>query len=195
VRLVAPILSFTADEVWDYLPVVEGREASVHLAQFPTPEEIFSDDPRPVIEEGDLLREVRDRILSALEDARKDKLIGKALEADVQFIVKDDVYALLKRREDGLRELMGVSDVSVVDGSTGAGYTQPPADHPFFRTRKITDYLSFAIYAASGQKCARCWNFMPEVSAYGIWQNVCTRCQSALREMGIEPPQPTEVAS
>src|SRR6202021_3681359 len=45
VRLVAPILSFTADEVWDYLPAVDGREASVHLAQFPHPEEIFSKFP------------------------------------------------------------------------------------------------------------------------------------------------------
>ena len=40
-----------------------------------------------------------------------------------------------------------------------------------------------------GHKCARCWNFMPEVSNYGIWENVCTRCQSALKEMGIAPPQ------
>ena len=161
----------------------------MHLAQFPKPEEIFGDDPRPVTEEGDLLREVRDRILSALEDARKDKLIGKALESDLQFIVKDDVYALLKHHEDGLKELMGVSEVSVIDGSTGAGYRQPPADQPFFRTHTITDYLSFALYAASGSKCARCWNFMPEVSNYGIWENVCTRCQAALTEMGIAPPQ------
>jgi len=160
----------------------------VHLAQFPKPEEIFGDDPRPVTEEGDLLRDVRDRILSALEDARKDKLIGKALEADLQFIVKDDVYALLKHHEDGLKELMGVSDVSIVDGSTGAGYKQPPADHPFFRTHTITDYLSFAIYAATGHKCNRCWNFMPVVSNYGAWENVCTRCHEALTAMGIEPP-------
>jgi ribosomal protein L37AE/L43A len=46
-----------------------------------------------------------------------------------------------------------------------------------------------AVLPASGHKCARCWNFMPEVSAYGIWENVCTRCQSALKEMGIAPPQ------
>ncbi len=50
VRLVAPILSFTADEVWDYLPEIEGREASVHLAQFPKPEEVFSEDPTPLLE-------------------------------------------------------------------------------------------------------------------------------------------------
>jgi hypothetical protein len=48
---------------------------------------------------------------------------------------------------------------------------------------------------ASGHKCARCWNFMPEVSNYGIWENVCTRCHGALMEMGIKPPlaQETEL--
>ena len=58
VRLVAPILSFTADEVWDYLPAVEGREASVHLAQFPKPEEVFSEDPLRIVErvEADFFR-------------------------------------------------------------------------------------------------------------------------------------------
>jgi isoleucyl-tRNA synthetase len=44
-------------------------------------------------------------------------------------------------------------------------------------------------FPASGHKCARCWNFMPEVSDYGVWHDVCTRCQSALKEMGINPPQ------
>ena len=49
VRLTAPILTFTADEIWEHLPAVEGREASVHLALFPKPEEIFSEDPAPVL--------------------------------------------------------------------------------------------------------------------------------------------------
>ena len=54
-------------------------------------------------------------------------------------------------------------------------------------------YLSIEALPASGSKCARCWNYMPEVSDYGIWQNVCTRCQSALKEMGIAPPHhPTD---
>jgi isoleucyl-tRNA synthetase len=46
-----------------------------------------------------------------------------------------------------------------------------------------------AVTSATGHKCARCWNFMPEVSSYGIWENVCTRCQSALEEMGIARPE------
>ena len=48
--------------------------------------------------------------------------------------------------------------------------------------------LQFVIHSATGTKCARCWNFMPEVANYGIWQNVCTRCQAALTEMKIAPP-------
>ncbi len=43
---------------------------------------------------------------------------------------------------------------------------------------------------ASGAKCARCWNFMPDTADYGIWQNVCGRCRNALHEMGIAPPEP-----
>ena len=71
VRLVAPILSFTADEVWEYLPAVEGREASVHLALFPKPEEIFSEDPATLLEEWKQLFAVRDEVLRVLEEARQ----------------------------------------------------------------------------------------------------------------------------
>ncbi len=52
--------------------------------------------------------------------------------------------------------------------------------------------ITVKVSPASGHKCARCWNFMPEVSNYGIWENVCTRCQSALKEMGIAPPSNEE---
>ena len=73
VRLVAPILSFTADEVWEYLPAVEGREASVHLALFPKPEEVFSEDPAKLLEEWKQIFAVRDEALRVLEEARQDK--------------------------------------------------------------------------------------------------------------------------
>ena len=63
VRLVAPILSFTSDEVWEYLPAVEGREASVHLALFPKPEEIYSQDPAPLLEEWKQIFNLRDQAM------------------------------------------------------------------------------------------------------------------------------------
>jgi isoleucyl-tRNA synthetase len=190
VRLVAPILSFTADEVWDYLPAVEGREASVHLAQFPAPAEIFSEDPAPLLEEWKDLLNIRDLALRLLEDARQDKMIGKSLEAEIHFLVKEEIFGLLKQHEDGLKELLNVSKVLVLNGAVESGYRAPAKEKPFFKTMTTSNYLSFAVYSATGHKCARCWNFMPEVSNYGIWQNVCTRCQSALTEMGIDPPQP-----
>ena len=167
VRLVAPILTFTADEVWEYLPAVEGREASVHLAQFPNPEDVFSEDPTKLLEEWKQLFVVRDAALVLLENERQAKLIGKGLEAQLKITAPGKLFDLLKRHFAGLKEILNVSEVQIFEGTSS----------------------EMAVLPASGHKCARCWNFMPEVSAYGIWENVCTRCQSALKEMGIAPPQ------
>jgi len=166
VRLVAPILSFTADEVWEYLPAVEGREKSVHLALFPKPEEVFSEGPMKLLEEWKQIFEVRDVALRVLEEARQAKHIGKGLEAELEIAASGDQLALLQRHAAGLKEIVNVSGVTVVEGSE----------------------LQVTALPASGHKCARCWNFMPVVGNYGIWQNVCTRCQDALKEMKIAPP-------
>ena len=171
VRLVAPILSFTADEVWEHLPAVEGRPVSVHLALFPKPEEIFSEDPAPLIEEWKRIFVVRDAALVLLENERQAKLIGKSLEAQLKITASGDFLSILQRYRDGLKEIFNVSDVTILEGPE-----------------------SIVPLSASGTKCARCWNFMPEVSNYGIWENVCTRCHGALHEMGIAPPQPAEAA-
>jgi len=171
-RLVAPILTFTADEVWEYLPKVEGREASVHLAQFPKPEEVFSEVPTALLEEWKQLFAVRDAALAVLEESRQAKTIGKGLEAELEISATGEQLALLERHAPGLKEILNVSGVIVVYG---------PA-------------LDVRAVPASGRKCARCWNFMPHVSNYGAWENVCDRCQGALKEMKIDPPQPEAAA-
>ncbi|MGA9070149.1 MAG: isoleucine--tRNA ligase [Terracidiphilus sp.] len=188
VRLVAPILSFTADEVWDYLPAVEGREKSVHLALFPKPEEVFSEDPTNLLEEWRKLFTIREGAMRLLEEARKDKLIGKGLEADLHFHAKEDVFEILKRNESGLKELFNVSSVLIFDAITEPGFRKPVSEEQRIKTSTLSENLWFAVHPATGHKCARCWNFMPEVASYGIWQNVCTRCSDALKEMKIEPP-------
>jgi isoleucyl-tRNA synthetase len=170
VRLVAPILSFTADEVWDYLPKVEGREASVHLAQFPAPAEIFTEDPAPLLEEWKQIFAVRDEALRILEEDRKAKRIGKGLEAELEILASGEQLTLLRRHAAGLKEIVNVSKVTVIEGME----------------------LQVTALPATGHKCARCWNFMPEVASYGIWQNVCTRCSDALKEMKIAPPVETD---
>jgi len=172
VRLLAPILSFTADEVWEYLPAIEGREPSVHLALFPKPRDVFSADPAPVLDEWTKLFEIRDAAMRVLEEERQAKRIGKGLEAELEIAAAGDQLALLQKHSAGLKEALNVSRVTVVPG----------------------DALQVRALPASGAKCARCWNFMPDVSSYGIWQNVCSRCQSALREMHIDPPQAEDPA-
>ncbi len=174
-RLVAPILSFTSDEVWEYLPKAAGREVSVHLARFPKPEEVFSESPAKLLDEWKQLFAVRDEALRVLEDARKAKRIGKALEADLEITASGDVLNLLQRHGAGLKEFLNVSTVHLLPGADNSP-------------------VSVTALPASGSKCARCWNFMPEVGPYGVWQNVCTRCQSALRDMNIAPPAPEAAA-
>jgi isoleucyl-tRNA synthetase len=178
VRLVAPILTFTADEIWEHLPAVEGRPISVHLALFPRPEDIFSEDPASVFEDWKVIFKIREEVLGNLEQARKDKMIGKALDADVEIQVADSDREILQKYERGLKEILNVSRVTVTSG-------------PERERLGLSVYIK--VSPASGHKCARCWNFMPEVSSYGIWNDVCTRCQSALREMGIEPPVAAQV--
>jgi isoleucyl-tRNA synthetase len=105
-----------------------------------------------------------------LEDARKDKRIGKGLEAELEMHATGNLLTILNKYASSLKEILNVSKVTIVEGTSDSVVALP----------------------ATGHKCARCWNFMPEVSNYGIWENVCTRCQSALEEMGIARPEAAE---
>jgi isoleucyl-tRNA synthetase len=196
VRLVAPILTFTADEIWEQLPPVAGREISVHLARFPKPEEILSEDPAPLLRFWLPLFELRDAALVRLEEERKNGRIGKGLEAGLNITAWGDYLAPMVRFSDALKEFFNVSEVHVIDTTK----TEMPKEYGIPRPRggygaAVDDFRetlgAFEVEAvpASGQKCARCWNFMPDTADYGIWHDVCGRCRSALQEMGIAPPK------
>jgi isoleucyl-tRNA synthetase len=183
VRLVAPILTFTADEVWEHLPKVEGRPASVHLALFPKPEEIFSENPAKRIEEWQQLFAIREEVFSAIEVERKHGRIGKGLEARVEISANQaDATLLRSYPADVLAEFFNVSLVVIRD-SRGFNVDASPDD----RSRAVA-------FVAPGTKCNRCWRYTEDSGDYGIWKNVCTRCQSALKEMGIAPPKPEDAA-
>ncbi|WP_446743763.1 isoleucine--tRNA ligase [Silvibacterium acidisoli] len=163
VRLVAPILTFTADEVWEYMPKVEGREASVHLALFPAGE--VEGDTALLTDWRNLLT-VRDEALKSLEEARKDKRIGKALEAKMHLSAGGETYTLLEKYGPALKELFNVSAIEVEEGSEGV--------------------LTAATLPADGIKCNRCWNYRTDTAQYGPWADVCGRCSSQLDLMGYD---------
>ena len=171
VRLVAPILSFTADEVWSYLPADAKRPASVHLTHFPTPDEIAPASPT-LIADWEKLFQVRDEALKSLEADRKAGRIGKALEAKVEIHPTADLAATLHQFKSSLKELFNVSQVEVKENSSNG------------TIQAIT-------LPADGTKCERCWNYYADdgpdrVQPFGPWPKVCGRCAVALEQMGYE---------
>jgi isoleucyl-tRNA synthetase len=186
VRLVAPILTFTADEIWEHLPAVEGRPMSVHLALFPKPEEIYSGDPaklteRSAAEKWQRLFVIRNEVLSAIELERKLGNIGKSLEASVDIVVATQDAALLESfGPETLQEFFNVSEVKVRAAHGTEAASGAPA-------------LPAAIaFVTSGAKCNRCLRYTHDTGDYGVWQSVCKRCRSTLAEMGISPSQNVE---
>jgi len=172
-RLLAPIMSFTAEEVWGYLPRVMNRPDSVHLAQFPADAEILgegiaADDAK---QRGNwtALLAIRDEVLKALDTARNEKLIGKPLEAHVTITATDPAYSLLSNYKDQLRYLFIVSAVTLTRGS-GNG----------------TGGVHVEVKKAEGLKCERCWNYSTRVGEDKDYPTVCERCSAVLKEIEAE---------
>jgi isoleucyl-tRNA synthetase len=163
-RLVAPILSFTAEEVWEFLPRVAEREISVHLALFPeaSQTQVPSD-----LAAWESIFTVREIAMRSLEEARKAKRIGKGLEAHVKVSAPGPVLALLHTYASSLKELFNVSQVSVVAAGEGV------------------EAVTVETLPADGSKCGRCWNFRTDIAAFGPWPEVCGRCAEALTAMGF----------
>jgi isoleucyl-tRNA synthetase len=165
VRLVAPLLSFTADEIWQYLPVVSNRLPSVHLELFLDPASLAPSVDAEFVSDWATLLLVRDEALKSLEEARKEKLIGKALDARLVLEVPETAGAVLERYRGSLKELLNVSQVEVITG--------PSAQ------------IIASTLPAEGKKCERCWNYSVHVGEDWRWPTVCERCSAALGQMNL----------
>jgi isoleucyl-tRNA synthetase len=172
VRLLAPIMSFTCEEVWQYLPPVEGRLESVHLTTFPeardllgTNEAAIAPDPKQA-DYWKTVRAVRETVLKALEEARNQKLIGGNLQAQVTLTAVDPVFSVLERFKNDLRYFFIVSAVEV---KKGAGNGDAP--------------VVVQVGKAPGLKCERCWNFSTHVGEDKNYPTVCERCSAVLKEI------------
>jgi len=182
-RLIAPILSFTADEVWSLLPKVEGREASVHLALFPKLEDVAGTNIRQIFGDWQLLLSERGFVMLELEALRNTKRIGKALEAKVtiteQIAQQSILFPVLKRFEAALPELFGVSQVNLVE--VGSVSDSNPEG-----------MITINSDLADGTKCDRCWRYTEDVGNEAKYPTVCLRCAEALEAIHY-PPYDKEV--
>ena len=159
-RLLAPILPVTADDLWRHMP--GPRSESIHLEAFPNVDHLLAPD---VVAVWDRLMEVRDQVNAALEDKRKNKVIGNSLGASVTLTATGPIAALLEEYRDQLPTLFIVSDLTLNLGEAEGA-----------------DQVRVDVGKARGVKCERCWRYVPSVRTEPDWSGICDRCVDALAE-------------
>ncbi len=164
-KLMAPVLSFTAEEIWRMLPGRDGaveRPWSVHLAAFPEPDPAWAD--AALATRWETLLDVRSVVQAALEAKRRDKVIGAPLEARVVLRVTEAREAFLRPY---LPELPSLCIVSAVD---------------LLRADEVpVPGYAAEVQKASGSKCERCWNYRMTVGQMATHPTLCDRCVEAIR--------------
>ncbi|MCA1053439.1 isoleucine--tRNA ligase [Rossellomorea aquimaris] len=166
-KLMSPILSHTADEVWAYIPGVQ--EESVQLTDMPEVKQL--PNAEGLKEKWNAFLELRDDVLKALEEARNQKLIGKSLTAKVTLYVNDETKSLLNSISEDLKQLFIVSAIEV-----GGGVNDAPAE------ALSVGENSFLVEKAEGETCDRCWVVTPTVGDDQDHPELCARCASVVKE-------------
>lgn len=171
VRLMAPILSFTADEIWHYMPEYEGKEESISLALMTGFDKKYKNDE--LSNKWSKVLTVRAEVTKALEEARTAKLIGHPLDASITIQLPDqeykDVFASLN---EDLRDIFIVSMVSLSDTINNMAYHGQELDG-----------LKILVERATGEKCERCWRYDTTIGDNKDHPNICLRCDTALEKI------------
>ncbi|PLS16839.1 isoleucine--tRNA ligase [Bacillus sp. M6-12] len=166
-KLVSPILSHTADEVWSFLPGVQ--EESVQLTLMPEDHEY--DNAVELEQKWSAFMDLRDDVLKALEEARNAKIIGKSLNAKVSVYVDDKTKTLLDSINESLEQLFIVSDFEVA-----GSFSEAPAD-----ALKL-ERAAIVVTKAEGEICERCWNVSKDVGKVEDHPTLCPRCAAVVEE-------------
>ncbi|MDZ7830696.1 MAG: isoleucine--tRNA ligase [Desulfobacterales bacterium] len=167
-KIMAPILPFTADEIWQFIPYAGEKAHTVHMTDFPAPNPDFQDDE--LAARWEKILEVRGEVTKALEKARAEKTIGHSLDASVRLFAGKDLYELLLPYAGDLRAIFIVSDVRL-EPAENANNDGEGTD--------MTD-LFIRVMPAPGDKCPRCWVHDTSVGADNEHPEICSRCRQAL---------------
>ena len=170
VRLMATILSYTAEEVWGHVPGPKPRVESVHLTLFPEVEAKYLDEQFE--ERWELLLKVRGEVSKSLEIARQNKLIGNSLEAAVTLGAPEKLLSFLRQNEAQLQDFFIVSQVELVSSLPAEAYRSPELEG-----------LNILVSRAKGKKCERCWIYDPRTGESTDYPSVCPRCRDALSKI------------
>ena len=173
VRLVAPVLCFTSEEVWQALPNKEEREWSVHMSDMPKVNEAYLD--KELDEKWKKRLAVRSVAMKALEEARQAKVIGHPLDAEVTVYADGEAYDIVKAMEKELADFLLVSQTHIVSGTAAA---------PENSASNEEGTVKASVAVCTLAKCERCWKRSADVDADPKHPGVCARCAHVLTEMG-----------
>ena len=164
VRLMAPVLSFTADEVWGYMKDASKKE-SVFLTSFPQAEVSYIDEALEA--RWDKVIAVRSEVAKVLEALRRDKVIGHSLDAGVTFYAGPELYDFLNGYRNDLPFILIVSSVAIEKESDAPAKAY---------TSEIVKGLKITAGPAKGAKCGRCWMYQESVGTVKEHPQLCSRC-------------------
>jgi isoleucyl-tRNA synthetase len=156
--LMAPILTFTAEEVWKYVPSEPRKAESVHLMPFPESKSEYLDEALET--QWEKIWEIRTVVNKALEEARKERRIGLSLDAQVHLHLPEKLFEFLQAYEKDLKSIFIVSSVTL---------------------HKDEKETWAEVLRADGRKCERCWNFDISVGKHSEHPQICQRCVDALQ--------------
>jgi len=171
-KLMAPMLPFTSEEIWSFMPLWDGKATSIHLAQLPDVDPAQQDDE--LANRWKRLLEVRGEVTKAMEEARAAKLIGHPLDAAVKLCPGKSLYSELAPYADELSTLFIVSHAELVETDSLDGAYQSP----------LIPGLSIFVEPAAGDKCERCWIHDVSVGDRVDHQTLCSRCSGVMSEIG-----------
>ncbi|MGB3212676.1 MAG: isoleucine--tRNA ligase [Desulforhopalus sp.] len=179
-RLMNPVLCFTAAEAWDALHGTAERGSiegnSIYFAEFPSEANIEHD--QQMMEKWAKLIKVRSEITKALEIARREKVIGHPLEAQVLLKAEGDLSSFLTSEWETVKEIAIISELSRLQGDT-------PEVGVRFSSEEIPGFI-VQIQPAPGEKCSRCWIRSTTVGENAAHPEICSRCSGVLAEMAAE---------
>ena len=173
-RLMAPILPFTADEIWQHMPCQNDGCASIHMSQLPEVNPAYTDDE--LAARWEYLLNIRGEVTKKLEEARAQKLIGHPLDARVTITAGGDAYDALQPYDDELRSILIVSKAKLVKDDAPKGTSNGSA----------IEGVRIDVDAAPGDKCERCWVHDTTVGTNQEQPSVCQRCQEALAQISSQ---------
>ncbi len=167
--LIAPVLAFTAEEIWQLSPHLSKEAASVHMGLFPAPNDKWlSAELEQLFTK---LRGIREVVYRALEKRRKEKFIGNALESKAIIACKNkETYTLLESAPVNLAEYVIISSVELAEYDGDATYDDEDNN------------IAVKIKKADGKKCMRCWIFSETVGSFADHPTICKKCYDTLKE-------------